>query len=104
MVLLTHTVQESFSKDYFKKAVDTVLKGSIFSKYKIYDKDKRFAIIHDLVVAPKIDYGSPSYNMERNLLNNEMKRVREFADLSQNSSDTVKELEDILTYYNLPTF
>lgn len=45
MVLLTHTVQESFSKDYFKKAVNTVLKGSIFSKYKIYDKDKRFAII-----------------------------------------------------------
>ena len=45
MVLLTHQVQESFSKDYFKKAVDTVLKGSIFSKYKIYDKDKRFAII-----------------------------------------------------------
>lgn len=45
MVLLTHTVQESFSKDYFKKAVNTVLKGSIFSKYKIYDKDKRFAIV-----------------------------------------------------------
>ncbi len=45
MVLLTRTVQESFSKDYFKKAVNTVLKGSIFSKYKIYDKDKRFAII-----------------------------------------------------------
>lgn len=45
MVLLTHQVQESFSKDYFKKAVDTVLKGSVFSKYKIYDKDKRFTII-----------------------------------------------------------
>ena len=45
MVLLTRTVQESFSKDYFKKAVDAVLKGSIFSNYKIYDKDKRFAII-----------------------------------------------------------
>ena len=45
MVLLTHQVQESFSKDYFKIAVNTVLKGSIFSKYKIYDKDKRFAII-----------------------------------------------------------
>lgn len=45
MVLLTRTIQESFSKNYFKKAVDTVLKGSIFSKYKIYDKDKRFVII-----------------------------------------------------------
>ena len=67
-------------------------------------KDKKYAIIHDLVVAPKIDYASPSYKMERSLLNNEMKRVREFADLSENSSDTVKELEDILTYYNLPTF
>lgn len=67
-------------------------------------KDKKYAIIHDLVVAPRIDYSSPSYNMERNLLNNEMNRVREFANLSVNSSDTVKELEDILTYYNLPTF
>ena len=67
-------------------------------------KDKKFAIIHDLVVAPKIDYASPSYKMERNLLDNEMRRVREFANLSQNSSDTVKELEDILTYYNLPIF
>lgn len=45
MILLKSSVQESFSKDYFKKAVNTVLKGSIFSKYKIYDKDKRFAII-----------------------------------------------------------
>ena len=67
-------------------------------------KDKKFAIIHDLVVVPKIDYSSPSFSMERNLLNNEMKRVREFADLSENSSDTVQELEDILTYYKLPTF
>ena len=67
-------------------------------------KDKKFAIIHDLVVVPKIDYSSPSYNMERNLLNNEMKRVREFANLSLNSSHTVKVLEDILIYYNLPTF
>ena len=67
-------------------------------------EDKSFAIIHDLLVVPKIAYGSPSYNMERNLLNNEMKRVREFADLSENSSDTVKELEDVLLYYNLPTF
>ena len=66
--------------------------------------DKQYAIIHDLVVVPKIDYGSLSYKMERNLLNNEMKRVREFANLSENSSDTVKELEDILTYYNLSTF
>lgn len=45
MILLTCTVQESFSKDYFKKAVNTVLKGSIFSEYKIYDKDKRFAVV-----------------------------------------------------------
>ena len=67
-------------------------------------KDKQYAVIHDLIVVPKIDYGTTSYTMERNLLNNEMKRVREFANLSENSSDTLKELEDILTYYNLPTF
>ena len=45
MVLLTRTVQESFSKDYFRKAVDTVLKGSIFSNYKIcVEEGLRFAI------------------------------------------------------------
>lgn len=66
--------------------------------------DKAMAEIHDLVVAPLVSYTSPSYAMERNMLNNEMRRVREFANLAENSSDTVKALEDILAYYNLSIF
>ena len=67
-------------------------------------KDKHFAIIHDMVVVPQIDIASSSYNMERNLVNNEMRRVREFADLAENSSYTISAMEDVLDFYNLPTF
>jgi superfamily II DNA or RNA helicase len=66
--------------------------------------DKRFAVIHDLVVAPEINDMSDSYNMERNLLCNELKRVRDFAGLSENADYAYEELEDVLSYYNLSLF
>ncbi len=75
-------------------------RGRILRKHP----DKTMAEIHDLVVAPMVSYSSPTYKMERNMLNNEMKRVREFANLAENSSDTVIALEDILAYYNLSIF
>ena len=62
------------------------------------------AIIHDLVVAPIIDSTSESYNMERNLLKNELLRVRNFATLSENADYAYGELEEILSYYNLSLF
>lgn len=64
-------------------------------------KDKRYAIIHDLIVAPAISEALESYNMERNLLKNELKRVRDFASLAENPDYTYKELEDITLNYNL---
>ena len=67
-------------------------------------KDKHIAIIHDLVVAPEVSSESESYSMERRLLENELKRVRNFSLLSENSDDTLKELDDITSYYNLSLF
>ena len=66
--------------------------------------DKHMAIIHDLVVAPEISRGQENYNMERSLLKGELKRVRDFAVLSENADFAYAELEEILTYYNLPLF
>lgn len=75
-------------------------RGRILRKHE----DKHMAIIHDLVVAPAIDSTSESYNMERNLLKNELLRVRNFATLSENADYAYSELEEILSYYNLSLF
>ena len=48
-----------------------------------------------------INSASESYNMERRLLEMEMKRVRDFASLSENADFTYMALEDITTYYNI---
>lgn len=66
--------------------------------------DKYMAEIHDLVVAPEICDSEDTYNMERNMLSNELKRVYNFASLSENLDDTIREMEDILNYYNLSIF
>lgn len=67
-------------------------------------RDKYMAEIHDLVVAPEICDSEDTYNMERNMLANELKRVYNFASLSENLDDTIREMEDILNYYNLSIF
>lgn len=66
--------------------------------------DKHQAIIHDLVVVPKIDPTMESYNLERNLLAGELRRVNNFALLSENLPDTSRELDPVLEYYNLSLF
>lgn len=72
-------------------------RGRILRKHK----DKHFAIIHDLIVAPKISTSLESYKMERRLLETEMKRVRDFASLAENADFTYTELEEITKYYNI---
>ena len=67
-------------------------------------KDKEIAIIHDLVVIPKIEYGSPSFRMEQSLLASELKRVKDFATLSENMSYAQLELLDVMNYYGLNLF
>lgn len=64
-------------------------------------KDKRRAVIHDLIVAPWISTSEDSYRMERNMLRTELKRVSDFASLSENADYTYNALEDITSYYNL---
>lgn len=72
-------------------------RGRILRKHK----DKYHAVIHDLIVAPIINSAADNFNMERRLLEMEMKRVRDFASLSENADFTYTELDDITTYYNI---
>ena len=60
--------------------------------------------IFNLNSIPDIDPSMESYNVERNLLAGELKRVNNFALLSENSADTLKVLDPILEYYNLSLF
>lgn len=64
-------------------------------------KDKQFATIHDLVVVPDVSTYSDSYALERNLLKIELKRVRDFAQMSLNASYTQFALRDVMDYYKL---
>ena len=75
-------------------------RGRILRKHP----DKHMAVIHDLVVAPEVNIGEGSYAMERSLMATELRRVRNFSLLSENSDDTINELEDIMNYYNLSLF
>ena len=65
---------------------------------------KNYAYIHDLVVIPKVSMTCPSFEMERRLLANELKRVNNFALLSINPSFAQIELEDVMKYYGLNLF
>ncbi len=64
-------------------------------------KDKAMAYIYDLVVIPQIEKDSPTYEMERSIIRNELLRVIDFANLSTNRSYAEEVLSDTLTYYNL---
>lgn len=64
-------------------------------------KDKKYAYLHDLVVIPKVMESSPSFRMEQMLLLNELKRVNNFAQLSENPSFALTELLDVMNYYGL---
>lgn len=75
-------------------------RGRILRKHP----DKHMAIIHDLVVAPEINSAQASYNMERSIIKNELKRVRDFAMLSENADYAYNELNEILSYYNISLF
>ena len=72
-------------------------RGRILRKHK----DKYRAIIHDMIVAPWVSDSEESYSMERSLLEIELKRVRDFASLSENADYTYRELEETVSYYNL---
>ncbi|USL94704.1 DEAD/DEAH box helicase family protein [Riemerella anatipestifer] len=64
--------------------------------------DKPFATIFDMVVVPKLnDNNEELFNMERNLVKNELRRVSYFASLSMNFYDSRNNLEQVCRKYNL---
>ena len=67
-------------------------------------KDKHFAIIHDLVVVPDVNYDESCYELEKSLVSAELKRVRNFALLSENCNDTLNALDNILERYQISLF
>ena len=72
-------------------------RGRILRKHK----DKKYAVIHDLVVAPLLNSETSAFSVERNLLRSELKRVKDFAQLSENPTATLMELTPVLNHYNL---
>ena len=66
-------------------------------------ENKHFAFIYDMIVAPSLSLTSEteSYNMERNLVKNELTRVAYFASLSENFYESKIILSNISKYYNL---
>ena len=62
------------------------------------------AEIHDLVVAPEISAASECFTMERSLLASELRRVKDFAEMSENADFAYSELTEILSYYDLSLF
>ena len=75
-------------------------RGRILRKHP----DKHIAIIHDLVVTPEVNSAQENYNMERSLIRSELKRVRDFAVLSENADFAYNELNEILSHYNISLF
>jgi len=69
--------------------------------------DKKNAVIHDLVVIPKIDSmdkQNESYNMERSQVENELRRVADFAFMARNQYEAIESVKNICSYYNLNLF
>lgn len=64
-------------------------------------KDKVHATIHDLVVVPEISQSENYFEMERNLVRNELQRVTDFSNLAMNKMDTYETMKDVLEFYNL---
>lgn len=73
-------------------------RGRLLRKHK----EKAFAYIYDLIVVP--DYRKADnkfFDMERSLVKKELMRVAYFADLSSNYNEAVRNLREILQYYEL---
>ena len=67
-------------------------------------RDKIFAVLHDLVVVPRISGNDNLYSMEKNMIKSELERVIDFSNLALNKMDTYKELKPILDYYDLSLY
>lgn len=73
-------------------------RGRLLRKHK----DKAYSTIYDMVVIPHLNSNPDAYfNMERNLVKNELRRVAYFASLSMNYYDSRDNLTNVCNKYNL---
>lgn len=73
-------------------------RGRLLRKHK----DKPYATIFDMVVIPRLnDNNAELFNMEKNLVHNELRRVGYFASLALNFYDSKQALEQVCFKYNL---
>ena len=66
--------------------------------------DKEKAVIHDLVVIPRKEKNSEqneSYNMERSQVENELRRVADFAFMARNQYEAIEMVKSICSFYDL---
>lgn len=66
-------------------------------------KDKKYAVIHDLIVVPNY-ISEETFQLEKNLILGELKRVREFALLSKNCNEAIRTLDPYLQKYEISIF
>jgi len=66
--------------------------------------DKSLAIIHDLVVVPSSGVTADNWNLERNLLKNELMRVIYFASLASNYYEAMEECTSVADRYGLDVY
>ena len=63
---------------------------------------KSFATIYDMIVIPRLSSDSSEFfNMEKNMVTNEVRRVAYFASLSMNYYDSARKLENVLNKYDI---
>lgn len=72
-------------------------RGRVLRKHTL----KKEAIIYDLIVIPIVSGDLDLYNFEKNEISKELKRVKDFAGLSQNHYESLRVLKPILDYYEL---
>ncbi|TWO31496.1 DEAD/DEAH box helicase [Seonamhaeicola sediminis] len=73
-------------------------RGRLLRKHK----DKTYSTIYDMIVIPRLDGLSDEFfNIERNLVNNELNRVAYFASLSMNYYDSKDMLDAVCKKYEL---
>lgn len=66
--------------------------------------DKQSATIHDLVVVPRLNRNQnkgETFNLERSQVENELKRVADFAFMARNQYDALDMVRDICKYYDI---
>src|SRR5690606_26269256 len=69
-------------------------RGSVLRLYKGKDK----ATIYDFISIPplsKLGEDQDTFNIERNMIERELERITEFAEISENYGDTLSALRDI---------